>query len=109
MHFDIKCDNILLQPLEGIPESEFWHPSTEEPPFSVALADFGESKLCSFHDEVLLYTAQRRYALCLRFSAQLLICSNRKRMAMRKAGRATATSPYGIEALSTSRVRRCSW
>jgi len=45
IHFDLKCDNILLEPLPGRSEAEFWAPSSATPPFKVVLADFGESKL----------------------------------------------------------------
>lgn len=66
VHFDLKCDNILLEPLSpalapaaglagSIPptpqpaivraESEFWSPPTSSPPFRSVLADFGESKI----------------------------------------------------------------
>jgi serine/threonine protein kinase len=45
IHFDLKCDNILLEPLPGRSEAEFWSPSSATPPFKVVLADFGESKL----------------------------------------------------------------
>ena len=46
-HFDIKCDNILLEPLkDDMPDSEFWDSSHGSPTFSVVLADFGESKVC---------------------------------------------------------------
>jgi serine/threonine protein kinase len=38
VHFDLKCDNILLEPLErpGDPDG---------PPFRVVLSDFGESRM----------------------------------------------------------------
>ncbi|GAB4821632.1 hypothetical protein N2152v2_008678 [Parachlorella kessleri] len=45
LHFDIKCDNVLLEPLPGVGEAQFWCPSSASPPFRVVLADFGESKL----------------------------------------------------------------
>lgn len=45
IHFDLKCDNILLELLPGRNEAEFWAPTSSTPPFKVVLADFGESKL----------------------------------------------------------------
>jgi hypothetical protein len=45
VHFDLKCDNVLLEALPG--GGEFWAPRTPRPPFRVVLADFGESKLFS--------------------------------------------------------------
>ena len=46
VHFDLKGHNILLEKLPGAKEEEFWQPSTDEPPFRVVLADFGDS--CDF-------------------------------------------------------------
>ena len=58
VHFDIKCDNILLNPLEGVSEEAFWRGTTSgnrllsllkksggqsQLAFRVVLADFGES------------------------------------------------------------------
>ena len=50
VHFDIKGDNILLEPLPGCSERDFWSPPTEAPPFKVLLADFGESRIFSALD-----------------------------------------------------------
>jgi hypothetical protein len=36
---------LLLEPLPGISEADFWAPREPVPPFRVVLADFGESKL----------------------------------------------------------------
>lgn len=40
VHFDLKCDNILLEPLEGPREADAL-------PFRVVLSDFGESRMYS--------------------------------------------------------------
>lgn len=48
VHFDLKCDNVLLEPLPELKSDSvgFWAPqSTTRLPFRVVLADFGESKL----------------------------------------------------------------
>ena len=45
VHFDLKCDNVLLEPLPGTSASDFWSPPSDRPPFRVVLADFGESRL----------------------------------------------------------------
>lgn len=45
VHFDLKSDNILLEPLPGTNPVEFWAPMTGRPPFRVVLGDFGESKM----------------------------------------------------------------
>ena len=45
-HYDLKCDNFLLQPLhKSIPEEEIFNQPTSTPNFTVALADFGEAKI----------------------------------------------------------------
>ena len=46
VHFDLKCDNILLEALPGVSEEQFWAPTIDTPPFRVVLADFGDS--CDF-------------------------------------------------------------
>ena len=43
VHFDLKCDNIFMQPLPGVSEQEFWSPLDDQPPFEVILGDFGDS------------------------------------------------------------------
>jgi len=62
-HFDVKCDNFLIQPLNEDhwtleDEEEFWRPTSDIPNFSVTLADFGESKL--YKDELDGYTTRNR-------------------------------------------------
>lgn len=47
VHFDLKCDNILLEAAVGASEAEFWLPASARPPFRVVLADFGESRMYS--------------------------------------------------------------
>jgi len=46
-HFDLKCDNVLIEPTsEDMTDAEFWNSSSGgAPTFSVVLADFGESKI----------------------------------------------------------------
>ncbi|KAI5056613.1 hypothetical protein GOP47_0028431 [Adiantum capillus-veneris] len=51
VHYDIKCDNILLEPVENLHfEEEFWNPmwskivERSHLPFKVCIADFGQSK-----------------------------------------------------------------
>lgn len=71
IHFDLKADNILLEPLPGVSEDEFWRPSTEELPFRVVLADFGESKLV--RGEVTPSTMRNRGTECIKSPEMLLI------------------------------------
>jgi hypothetical protein len=44
VHFDLKCDNVLLEPLAGVADDDFWAPRSEAPPFRAVIADFGESR-----------------------------------------------------------------
>ena len=62
VHFDLKCDNILLEalPLDGKDEMSkastdeaLMRPLSEEPPFRVILADFGESRMYGSPDDAL--------------------------------------------------------
>lgn len=46
VHFDLKCDNVFLQPLPGVQEPDFWSPPSEQPPFELVLGDFGDSHDC---------------------------------------------------------------
>ena len=60
VHFDLKCDNILLSPLKG-QEEHLWHPTGSQPPFKVVLADFGTAR--QYTDSTAAHT--RRYACFL--------------------------------------------
>ncbi len=53
VHFDLKCDNVLLEPAEGTPQGEFWRPLSEAPPFRVVLGDFGESCMYGCADDAV--------------------------------------------------------
>ena len=62
-HFDVKCDNFLIQPLNEEnwtveDEENFWNPTSDVPNFSVCLADFGEAKV--FDNELDGYTTRNR-------------------------------------------------
>ena len=63
-HFDVKCDNFLLQPLNENKnwneddENNFWYPSSDIPNFYICLADFGEAKV--YDKEIDGYTTRNR-------------------------------------------------
>jgi protein-tyrosine phosphatase len=62
-HFDVKCDNFLIQPLNEEnwsveDEQNFWQPTSDVPNFSVCLADFGEAKV--YDEEIDGYTTRNR-------------------------------------------------
>lgn len=54
VHFDLKPQNIYLEPVPGTTDADFWMPPTEQPTFSVIIGDFGESKM--FPPECSSYT-----------------------------------------------------
>lgn len=47
VHYDVKADNFLLEPLPGCSWDEFWNPRKEfhKIPFRVVITDFGESRM----------------------------------------------------------------
>lgn len=53
IHFDLKCINILLDPLPTYDEPSFWVPPTEAPGFKIILADFGEAKCYGGRDSAV--------------------------------------------------------
>jgi len=46
VHFDLKCDNVLLAPLPGRAAADIWQADAmaTEPAFRLVLADFGEGR-----------------------------------------------------------------
>lgn len=44
VHFDLKLQNIYLDPYPGTDEAELWAPSTPQPAFRVVIGDFGQSQ-----------------------------------------------------------------
>lgn len=58
-HFDLKCDNVLIDPIDpNIEEEELLNPRSDKPPFNVCLADFGESTVYQSEDDG--YTTRSR-------------------------------------------------
>lgn len=46
LHFDIKADNFLLDPVDKhISDDEFYNQRAPTPNFTVHIADFGEAKV----------------------------------------------------------------
>jgi hypothetical protein len=58
VHFDLKLQNIFLEPLSDVREDHFWNPPTDRPPFRVILGDFGESKM--WPGDNLMHTTRPR-------------------------------------------------
>mmetsp|Transcript_18645 Transcript_18645/g.25756 ORF Transcript_18645/g.25756 Transcript_18645/m.25756 type:complete len:973 (+) Transcript_18645:2-2920(+) len=58
-HYDIKCDNYLIEPLvENCAEEDLWFQQSDVPNFSLCIADFGESKI--YETELEGYTIRNR-------------------------------------------------
>jgi len=58
-HFDIKCDNFLVHPKKkGTLDEDFWNQATNDPNFTVCMADWGEAKVYSLDIEG--YTTRNR-------------------------------------------------
>jgi len=60
VHFDIKAENILLDPVdESVSDTEFFNPtSIHALPFTVCLADFGEAEIFGSDDD--MYSGRNR-------------------------------------------------
>ncbi|KAK9811788.1 hypothetical protein WJX72_010021 [[Myrmecia] bisecta] len=78
VHFDLKCDNILLEALPGCSEEDFWSPpSADALPFRVVLADFGESRMFTSADNSV--TARNRGTECVKSPEMLLVANADKK------------------------------
>ncbi|KAK3247711.1 hypothetical protein CYMTET_42796 [Cymbomonas tetramitiformis] len=73
VHYDIKCDNVLLQPAPDVDDMEFWDPEDDTPPFTVVIADFGESRRYSSAERA--WTARNRGTEYIK-SPEMLMVSN---------------------------------
>lgn len=56
VHFDLKLQNVYLSPHPNTEVTEFWLPSSSEPPFTLVVGDFGQSQM--FDDGSEGYTVQ---------------------------------------------------
>eukprot|EP01026_Neomeris_dumetosa_P033722 TRINITY_DN26980_c0_g1_i6.p1 TRINITY_DN26980_c0_g1~~TRINITY_DN26980_c0_g1_i6.p1 ORF type:complete len:673 (-),score=70.89 TRINITY_DN26980_c0_g1_i6:371-2389(-) len=87
-HFDLKCDNILLEPAntnssqltEEKAENEFWFPSVPDPKFNLVLGDFGEAimwpKSFEVGDQI---TTRSRGTECIKSPEMLMVAISEKR------------------------------
>lgn len=72
-HFDIKCDNIFIDPYDGITEDEFYNHTTDNPCFEMTIGDFGESYVYSREHEDDGYTTRHRGTDCIKSPEMLKI------------------------------------
>lgn len=77
VHYDIKADNILLQPHPGVTDDAFDRPPSARPPFDVVLADFGESR--RFHPDEEPITSRNRGTECIKSPEMLQVANATKK------------------------------
>jgi serine/threonine protein kinase len=70
-HFDLKCDNIFLEPFDGVSDDDFWNHKTEVPNFHIVIGDFGESHLYDSENDG--YTTRHRGTDCIKSPEMLKI------------------------------------
>ena len=65
VHFDLKCANVLIDPLPGVKDTELWNPlgaavsgAAAVVPFQAVLADFGEAR--SYRSAEEAFTVRNR-------------------------------------------------
>ncbi len=65
VHFDLKCSNVLIDPLPGVKDSQLWNPTASSTstaqaaaPFETVLADFGEAR--SYRSAEEAFTVRNR-------------------------------------------------
>lgn len=75
VHFDLKCANVLLDPLPGVRDAELWSPSCAAPPFSIVLADFGEAR--AYQSAAAAFTSRNRGTEVFK-SPEMLLLNNSK-------------------------------
>ncbi|KAG2387299.1 hypothetical protein C9374_001631 [Naegleria lovaniensis] len=71
-HFDLKCDNIFLEPFDGVDDGKFFNHQSDMPHFEMVIGDFGESFIYS-NDEEDGYTTRHRGTECIKSPEMLKI------------------------------------
>jgi serine/threonine protein kinase len=105
IHFDIKCDNFFIEPHRaGATLEELVNQATNEPTFSVALGDFGESMVYSGEDDQ--YTTQNRGTEYIR-SPEMLAAANRNVAHYDRRRRQGATTSSDVWSLGCALYELC--
>jgi hypothetical protein len=102
-HYDIKCDNFLINPIDpNMTDEDLYNPSGDTPPFTVCLADFGESIVYTTEEES--YTTDNRGTEFIKSPEMLTIAyaSNKERQTFdrrKKVGASKASDIWSIGCL----------
>lgn len=100
-HFDLKCDNIFLEPYEGVSEKDFWKNTTEDPNFKLVLGDFGEAHLFSTESDA--YTIRHRGTDCIKspemLKIEMLKSSNKNYDRRKRIGANSASDVWSMGCL----------
>lgn len=102
VHYDIKADNILLQPHPDVGDDALTRPPTATPPFDLVLADFGESR--RFHPDEEPITSRNRGTECIKSPEMLQVANATKKARAnfdrrRKEGAGAASDVWSLGCL----------
>ena len=75
IHYDIKCDNVLMSPIDNVELTDFWAPTTTATSnpslkYEVVLADFGVGKIVD--DNEGMHTIRNRGTECIKSPEMIL-------------------------------------
>ncbi|GLI60470.1 hypothetical protein VaNZ11_002628 [Volvox africanus] len=108
VHFDLKCSNVLIEPLPGVRDGELWAPvgsdsvgtatanddnnddNAHRAPFRCVLADFGEARAYRCAEEA--FTARNRGTEVFK-SPEMLMLNAASRTSMKPASATTPPLP----------------
>lgn len=96
-HYDIKCDNFLINPYDpNMSDKDLYSLKSDIPPFSVCLADFGESIV--YTNERESYTIDNRGTEFIKSPEMLTIAyaSNQERQTYDRRKKVGASTPSDI-------------
>jgi protein-tyrosine phosphatase len=100
-HFDLKCDNVFLEPYDGVSDKDFWKNTSEDPNFKLVLGDFGTAHL--FATETDAYTTRNRGTDCIKspemLKIELLKSTNKNYDRRKRVGANSASDMWSLGCL----------